>query len=177
MVDAATKVPVKAEAKPASAAGAPQAWHPFEALRREVDRLFQDFGRGLGRSPFRRSPFSLEPFWQRESNAPAVDVVETDKDYEIRADLPGIDEKDIEVQLANGNLTIRGEKKQEKEEKKEDYYLSERQFGFFQRIFTVPAGVDTDKIEADFKKGVLTITLPKKPEAQQPAKKIDVKAA
>ncbi|MBA3904856.1 MAG: molecular chaperone Hsp20 [Rhodocyclaceae bacterium] len=179
MVDAATKVPVKAEAKPASEAGAPQVWHPFETLRREVDRLFQDFGRGLGRSPFSRSPFSLEPFWQRESSiaAPAVDVVEKDNAYEIRADLPGIDEKDLEVQLVNGNLTIKGEKKQEKEEKKENYYLSERQFGFFQRSFAVPEGVDTAKIEADFKKGVLTITLPKKPEAQKPAKKIDVKAA
>jgi len=91
--------------------------------------------------------------------------------------LPGIDEKDIEVKVANGILSIKGEKQEEKEEKKKDYYLRERNFGSFERSFQVPDGVDTDKIEASFKKGVLTVTLPKKPEAQIAAKKIDVKVA
>jgi HSP20 family protein len=88
-----------------------------------------------------------------------------------------MDEKNVEVKLSNGNLTIRGEKKEEKEEKEKDFYLQERRFGSFERTFGIPDGVDTDKIEAAFKKGVLTITLPKKPEAQKPAKKIDVKVA
>jgi HSP20 family protein len=88
-----------------------------------------------------------------------------------------MDEKNIEVQLSNGNLTIKGEKKEEKEEKKKDFHLQERRFGSFERTFGVPEGVDTDKIQANFTKGVLTITLPKKLEAQKPAKKIDVKAA
>jgi HSP20 family protein len=88
-----------------------------------------------------------------------------------------MDEKNIEVKVANGNLTIKGEKHEEKEEKKRDYYLQERQFGSFERRFQLLEGVDTDKIEASFKKGVLTVTLPKKPEAQKPEKKIDVKAA
>ena len=74
-------------------------------------------------------------------------------------------------------MTIKGERQEEKEEKKKDYYLRERSFGSFERSFGLPEGVDADKIEASFKKGVLTLTLPKKPEAQKPAKKIDVKAA
>ena len=105
------------------------------------------------------------------------DFTDTEKAYEVTAELPGIDEKDIEVKVANGILSIKGEKQEEKEEKKKDYYLRERNFGSFERSFQVPDGVDTDKIEASFKKGVLTVTLPKKPEAQTAAKKIDVKAA
>jgi HSP20 family protein len=87
-----------------------------------------------------------------------------------------MDEKNIEVKVVNGNLTIKGEKQEEKEEKKKDYYLQERHFGSFERRFQLPEGVDADKIEASFKKGVLTVTLPKKLEAQKPEKKIDVKA-
>ena len=93
------------------------------------------------------------------------------------AELPGMDEKNIEVKLVNGGLTIKGEKREEKEEKKKDYYLHERHFGSFERCLTVPEGVDSSKIEATFKRGVLTLTLPKKPEAQKPAKRIEVKAA
>jgi HSP20 family protein len=107
----------------------------------------------------------------------AVDIVEKDNAYEVTAELPGMDEKNIEVKLDNGGLTIKGEKQEEKEEKRKGYHLQERRFGSFERYFAVPEGVDTDKIEASFKKGLLTVTLPKKPEAQKPAKKIDVKAA
>jgi HSP20 family protein len=81
------------------------------------------------------------------------------------------------VKVANGVLSIKGEKQQEKEKKKKDYYLRKRNFGSFERSFQIPKSVDTDKIEAAFKKGVLTVTLPKKPEVLQAAKKIDVKAA
>jgi len=91
--------------------------------------------------------------------------------------LPGMDEKSIEVKLANGVLTIKGEKQNEKEEKQKDYYLRERSFGSFERSFQVPDGVDGDKIAANFKKGVLTLTLPKSAEAQKAEKKIAVKAA
>jgi HSP20 family protein len=177
----ATKLPVKTEQKVGEAqSSTQQAWRPFETLRREVDRLFEDFGRDLWPSPFRRPTFNVEPLWQGElkfAAAPAVDIVEKDNAFEITADLPGMDEKNVEVQVVNGNLTIKGEKKEEKEEKKKDFYLHERHFGSFERSFSVPEGVDTDKIGASFKKGVLTVTLPKKPEAQKPAKKIDVKAA
>ena len=127
---------------------------------------------------------AIEPLWRRKLSwaaAPAVDITESDKAYEISAELPGMDEKNIEVKVVNGSLIIKGEKQEEKEEKKKekkkDYYLHERQFGSFERCFEVPEGVDADKIEASFKKGVLIVTLPKKPEAQKPAKKIEVKAA
>jgi HSP20 family protein len=174
-----TKAPAKTEAQAPERAAAPQAWRPFEDLRRQVDRLFEDFDRGFWAAPFRRPMFSTEPFWRRAGApaAPAVDIVEKDNAYEVTAELPGMDEKDIEVELSNGNLTIKGKKEKETEEKKEDYYLHERHFGSFERSFAVPEGVDADKIEASFQKGVLTIVLPKSPEAVKPKKKIEVKAA
>jgi HSP20 family protein len=174
------KVPVKAEQKAEAKTAVPQVWRPFETLRREVDRLFDDFGAEFWRSPFRHSLFDVEPIFRREltvGQAPAIDIVDKDNAYEVTADVPGFDEKNIEVKVVNGSLSIKGERKSEKEEKKKDYYLSEREFGSFERTFALPEGVDTDKIEASLKKGVLTVTLPKKPEAQKPAKKIEVKAA
>ena len=167
-----TKLQVKTDEKKGQPATLPE-WRPFETLRREVDRLFDSFGGGFWPSPFRRSTFDIEPFWRRErawTAVPAVDVAESEKAYEITADLPGMDEKN----LVNGTLTIKGEKQ---EEKKKDYYLNERRFGSFERSFAVPESIDEAKIEAAFKKGVLTVTVPKKAEAQMPAKKIEVKAA
>jgi HSP20 family protein len=178
MAETITKLPVRTEEKGAASLVKP--WRPFESLRREIDRLFDDFDGGIWRSPFRRSFFDIEPFRRSEAvfgAVPAVDVTETDKAYEITAELPGMDEKNVEVKFADGVLTIKGEKQEEKEEKKKDYYLSERNFGSFQRAFQVPDGVDADKIEANFKKGVLTVTLPKSAEVQKTAKKIAVKAA
>ncbi len=166
----ATKLPVKTE----KASTSPAAWTPFESLRREVDRLFDDFDGGFFR-PFRRPLFDVIP--AKWPTAPAVDFTDTENAYELTAELPGIDEKNVEVKVANSVLTIKGEKQEEKEEKKKDYYLRERNYGSFERSFQVPEGVDADKIEANFKKGVLTVTLPKKPEAQKATKKIDVKAA
>lgn len=175
----AAKLPVKTERKLSEPAVGMQAW-PLESLRREIDHLFNDFGGLFSRSPLRRPLFAMEPLWQPErwtAATPAVDMTESDKAYEINAELPGMDEKDIEVKVVNGDLMIKGEKQEEKEEKQKDYYLHERRFGSFERRFQVPQGADTDKIEASFKKGVLTVTLPKKPEAQKPAKKIEVKSA
>jgi len=173
----ATKVPVKTEKGSVSML---PALRPFEGLRREVDRLFDDFAGGVWRSPFGRSFFDIEPVWRTQAAIgamPAVDVAESDKAFEITAELPGMDEKNVEVKVADGVLTIKGEKQEEREEKKKDYYLNERSFGSFQRSFQVPSGVDTDKIEANYKKGVLTVTLPKSSEAQKAEKKITVKAA
>ncbi len=175
MAENVTKLPVKREEIEPSFA---MPWRPFESLRQEIDRLFDDFGFG-SRWPFGRSLFSAQPLSRRQlrwPTTPAVDVAESEKAFEITAELPGMDEKNIEVKVADGRLTIKGEKQEEKEEKKKDYYLHERHFGSFQRSFEVPDSVDPDKIEANFKKGVLTVTLPKKPEAQKAAKKIEVKA-
>jgi HSP20 family protein len=178
MAESVTKVPVKQEKieKPPSTL---QAWQPFESLRQEIDRLFDDFGGGLWQ-PFRRSLVPTAPLFRRQltwPTMPAVDVVESEKAYEITAELPGMDEKNIEVKVADGVLTIKGEKQEEKEQKEKDYYLHERSFGSFERSFEVPETVETGKIEASFKRGLLTLTLPKKAEAQKPAKKIEVKAA
>jgi HSP20 family protein len=178
MAKAETKVPVTTEDKPATpASAAMQAWRPFETLRREVDRLFDDFTLNPFRLPLRRPAFDLEPFWQAESwvAMPAIDLVERDNAFEMSAELPGLDEKNLEVNLANGILTIKGQKEDDKVEKKADFHLRERRFGSFARSVRVPDTVDADKIEASFKKGVLTVTLPKKPEAQKPVKKIEVK--
>ena len=173
----ATKVPLTTEGKTGEPASGLEAWRPFRGLRQEMDRLFEDFERGWG---WPRSMFSIEPFWRREASwaaAPAVDVAETDKAYEITAEVPGLAEKDLEVKLASGTLTVKGEKQEDKEEKKKDYYISERRYGAFERSFRLPEGIDTDKIEASFKNGVLKVVLPKTPEAQKAEKKIDVKAA
>jgi HSP20 family protein len=170
-----TKLPIAK--KPNEPALVGEVWRPFEALRKEVDRLFEDFGDDSWRRPF-RSLAGFEKGWaQKFAATPAADVAETDKAYEITAELPGIDQKNIEVNVASGGITIKGEKKEETEEKKKDYYVSERRYGSFERYFGLPEGVDADKIEATFKNGVLKVILPKTAEAQKAAKKIEVKAA
>jgi len=179
MAEAATKLPVKTE-KSTAPTTAGNWTTPFESLRREIDRLFDDFHPFDFRLPSTRSLFGHELPSLRNAGwsvAPAMDLVEKDKEYEITAELPGIDEKNVEIKLSNHTLTIKGEKKEEKEEKDKDYYLSERRYGSFQRSFQVPEGVDADKIDASFTKGVLTVKLPKTAEAQKAEKKITVKAA
>jgi len=103
-------------------------------------------------------------------------MVEKDKAYELTAELPGMDESNVELKIANGVLSIKGEKKEEREEKDKDYVLSERRFGSIQRSIRLPDGIDPDKIEATFKKGVLTVTMAKTPETQKSEKKIAIKA-
>lgn len=174
------KVPVQKEKEETGSVETPEAWRPLDSLRREVDRLFEDFDRSFWRRPSRPSVFDLDPFWHRElswGGTPAVDIVEKDTAYEVTAELPGMDEKDIDVKVSDSGLTIKGEKSEETEEEEKGYYLHERRFGSFERRFAIPETVDTDKIAAAFKNGVLTVTLPKKPEAQTAEKKIEVKAA
>jgi HSP20 family protein len=171
MAESTSKVPVKTDKSER---------HPLTTLQREIDRLFEDFGRGSWRWPFGRALTELEPMWSNVtswSTMPAVDVVEKDKAYEITAELPGIDEKNVELTVSGGMLSIKGEKSEEKEEKQKGYYLSERQYGSFQRSFALPEDVEADKIDASFKNGVLTVSLPKKAEAVKPEKKISIKAA
>lgn len=152
----------------------------FAGLRREIDHLIDDFERRSWHLPSARSLFHGEPFWHGGrgwGKAPAVDIVDTATAYEITAELPGMDEKNVEVKFANGLLTIKGEKKEEKEENRKNYHLSERHYGVFERSFTVPDHVDASKIEATFKNGVLTVHLPKSPEAQKAEKQIVIKKA
>jgi HSP20 family protein len=176
MAEDTSKIPVTTD-KAAPSELRPR--RPLESLRQEIDRLFDDFGIGTWRSPFRSSFFDMDPFRRAKaafSGMPAVDVTETEKGYKVVAELPGMDEKNIEVKIANGMLTIKGEKQEDKEEEKQDYYVRERSFGSFERTFQVPDGVDLDQVDASFKKGVLTVMLPKTAEAQKAEMKITVKA-
>ena len=128
-------------------------------------------GRRLDTDPWRRFQGMFE------ATFPIADVVEGETDYRITAELPGMSEKDIEISLAGDTLTVKGEKKEEHEEKAQNRYVSERRYGSFQRSFALPEDADPEKIEAAFKNGVLTITLPKRPEAQAKQRKIEVRAA
>jgi HSP20 family protein len=125
-------------------------------LRREMDRLFEDFF----------APITPQSWWGRRlwegEWVPAVDVAETPEQITVKAELPGIDAKEIDISLTGDILTIKGEKKSEREEKKEDYHLVERNYGSFSRSLTLPAAVNAEKIDAKYEKGVLTITCPKK---------------
>jgi HSP20 family protein len=136
--------------------------NPFSALQQEIDRLFEGFSRGFSGFPAREM-------------MPSMDLSETDKEIEITAELPGLEEKDIQLNVADNVLTIRGEKKNEREETKKDYHLVERSYGSFTRAVQLPDGVNADGIKAVMSKGILKITVPKPAPAQ--SKKIDIKAA
>lgn len=179
MSNSVKKMPIQTENKSSQHPATSDFWRPLEKLRQQVDHLFDEFNRGSGLSPFSRGLFDVEPFWRREligHGLPAVDITEKDKSFEITAELPGMDQKNIELKLSNGNLIIKGEKKEDKEEKSKGYYLSERHYGSFERAFSLPKGVDAEKIEASFSKGVLSISLPKKPEAMKADKVVPIKA-
>jgi len=141
-------------------------WRPFErelgSFRKEMDNLW---GRFFGEAPIGRT-FTEE--W-----APTVDISERKNDFLIKAELPGVDEKDITVSISGDILMIKGEKKKEEEEKDEHHYRVERYYGSFERSFRIPTGVKADKIDATFDKGVLKITAPKAEEAKK--KEIAVK--
>lgn len=177
MVDQSKDV---APAKAGTPAPASAGRHPLTSLRDEMDRLFDSFASSFGTFPLGRRMFDLEPLHRIHKSlgvaAPAVDVAEHDGAYEITAELPGMDEKDVELTLDDDVLTIKGEKKQETEEKKKDYYLSERHYGAFQRSFRMPEGADLEKVSASFRNGVLSITVPKRAGAPKTQRRIDVNA-
>lgn len=122
----------------------------------------------------------LGPLWSpatQEVQMPSIDVAETEKEVQVTAELPGMNEKDIEVSLNHDRLIIRGEKKEEQEERKKDYYRKERRFGSVYREVPLPCEVLADKVDATFKQGVLKVTLPKTPAAQRETQKIPIKGA
>jgi HSP20 family protein len=137
--------------------------NPFALLQNEIDRLFDGFGR------------NFPSFSARGANLPRMDVSETDKLIEATAELPGLEAKDVKVDLVDNVLTIRGESKSEREEGKKDYHLIERSFGSFSRSVQLPDGVKVEDITAEIAKGLLKVTV-KKPVPKQ-AKQIEVKSA
>jgi HSP20 family protein len=145
--------------KPVPAAPARE-WDPFRMMRELM----------------RWDPFSeMTPIAGEEAFAPAFEVKETKEAFVFKADLPGIQEKDLEVKLTQNRLSVSGKREQEKSEKGDTYYTYERTYGSFARAFTLPEGVDGENIKAELKEGVLTLTLPKRPELQP--KKIAVKSS
>ena len=139
--------------------------------------------RGRGLRPWRESGDFWDDFFRdmplsesRFGWAPSVDVSESDGSVVVKAELPGMESKDIEVDLTGNILTIKGEKKVEEEKKEEErVYCRERFYGTFQRSFRLPAGVESDKVEANFKNGVLTVSVPKSEESKH--RKIEIKSA
>jgi HSP20 family protein len=166
MSDDQTKVPVSARARTSSMPATLRDWDPFANLHREFNDLFTAL----------RGNFPSTADTPGQFHAPAIDIAEKQGVYELTAELPGMSANEVEVAIADGRLTIKGEKREERKEEKEGYHLSERRFGSFQRSFTLPEGVDTTKISADFKDGVLTVSLPKAPEAQRRQQKIEIKS-
>jgi HSP20 family protein len=140
---------------------APRYSDPFSALRAEMDSLFDSFMGGL---PAFSGMFGISG-GRSFTLIPHVDVKETNKEIVVEAELPGINEKDISLALQDGVLTIRGEKKHEHDEEKENFRMMERRYGSFQRSLRLPDTVDQDKVEASFDNGVLKIKVPKRPEA------------
>jgi HSP20 family protein len=140
---------------------------PFMTLHREMNRLFDDVFRGFDMAPF--GGVSRMASW------PHVEVVDNDKDVRISAELPGLEDKDVEVLIGDGVLTIRGEKKSAIEDKERAF--SERTYGRFERRIPLAWEVEDDKIEASFKNGVLTVTLPKSAESRSEVKRIAVNRA
>lgn len=140
--------------------------HPFAGFQRDMERMFEDVTKHW--------PLSAES-GQFGMLSPDIDIQETDTGLEMTAELPGVAEQDIDLSYHDGVLTLRGEKKSEREEKDEGRYLSERSYGSFQRSLTLPFEIDEDKVEAKFDNGVLKVVLPRSPEAKRKARKIEVK--
>lgn len=147
--------------------------HPLLQLHREMDRLFDNAFRGFGMSPRSRDFFS--PLTTGGLLKPQVDVGANDKEYSITVEVPGVDEKDVKVEIINNTMTIRGEKKQEKEEKEKNFYRVERSYGSFQRVLSLPDDADQEGVKAKFKKGVLRVTIPRKVLPESAVKKIEIK--
>jgi HSP20 family protein len=155
----ASRLPVRGEGR-----------EPFYSLQRNIDQLFDDVFSGFNLRPFGDFDESFGAF------TPTVDVSENDNEIRVAAELPGLADDDIDVSLEHNVLTISGEKKHESEDKGENYHRIERSYGTFRRSIALPEGIDADKVDATFKNGVLTVTLPKTPEARKEVKKIAVKA-
>jgi HSP20 family protein len=139
---------------------------PFAQMRAEMDRLFENFiGRGV---------FGPPTQWQATQLTPSIDVRENEKEIVVDAELPGMNENDVQVVVREGVLSLKGEKKSERDEKKDTYHLVERSYGSFERSFRLPEGVNEEQIKADFTSGVLHVVVPERPETVKAEKKIPI---
>ncbi len=157
---------------------------PFMTLRDEMDRVFDRFLSEVWMRPapalrrlrdfplFKHKGVDLSELME----TPRADMSETEKEYELAIELPGMSEKDIELNITDDMISLKGEKKSERETKEKDYHIAERSYGSVLRTFAMPSGVDMDKVKAMFSKGVLTVHLPKTKEARAKPRKVDIKA-
>ncbi len=148
---------------------------PLKQFRQEIDQLFDRVFHGFGLSSLGFS----KPSFPRIAGSmikPTLDLGASDKEYTIAVEVPGVDKKDIKLEVVNNVLTISGEKKQEKEEKDKNYYRMERSYGSFKRVLSLPEDADQNSIKAKFKNGVLTVTMPRKELPKPEVKQIEVKA-
>lgn len=145
-------------------AAAPFGAFPFGGLQQQMNRVFDDFWRDFGAV---EAPAAA-------TLQPQIDVSENAEAWRISAEMPGVDEKDVELSVAEGVLTLAGEKKSESEREERNWHVSERAFGSFRRSFRLPPGADAEKIAARFEKGVLEVTIPKLPEAKQTSRRIEI---
>jgi HSP20 family protein len=159
------------------------AYPALDSMREDMERMMQRFFTGdwmanMGRTPmFKDWPrMGAEMPFSSMMNLPRADMSETDGQYELTVELPGLDEKDIELTLSDRDLVLKGEKKAEKESKEKDYHFTERSYGSIRRHFTLPSDVDRDAMKASFTKGVLKVTLPKSKEAKSRSRRIEVSA-
>jgi HSP20 family protein len=152
------------------------AWpEPLANLHNEIDRFFDEITRAVG-LPVGGWDRLLAPIKEAEDwFKPSVEIATTENEYTVNVELPGVSEKDVTVEVTGDTLRIAGEKKQEKEEKSKDYYFTERAYGSFERLLTLPEDAEAEGINAKFKNGVLTITIPRKAQPQSEAKRIEVK--
>ncbi len=161
-------------------------FHTLQTLREDIDRAFDRFFHSWPTPPaWAKSLRDFEPLkvlrppfgFGRSGLSPRAEVSETPDAYEVAVEIPGVDEKDISVVLAENRLTVKGRKRAAHEERERDYYVAERAYGAFARTFALPDDIDPDRIEAIYKAGVLTITLPRSAEAKRKEREIPVKAA
>ena len=180
---AKAKAPAAKKASSAPAAqqgGLDEVFSGLASLRQDMDRMFEEMSSDFGLFPHRwRFPKLTMPKFESItfSPQPKVDVSETDKAITVTAELPGIEEKDVDVSVGDGYISISGEKKTETEKKQKGGYLQERSYGSFHRSFRLPDSVDADKISADLSKGVLKVVLPKKAEAAASKRTVSVRSS
>lgn len=141
--------------------------YPIVSYLQEMNRMMENFFQGFGLAPHQERPGAF---------IPSMDMLDAGKEIKITAELPGMEQDDIDISITKEMLTIKGEKKEEKEEKGKGYHRTERSYGAFNRTVSLPVEVDVNKIEATFKKGILTIRLPKTEKVLREAKKVSIKS-